>query len=428
MKFIRITFTSLFLLVILTSFGQTTREEVYSNIKKSGGVYYTYPEVSQNYTPAPQGYNPFYISHYGRHGSRYLIEDNDYFFIMQILDKADSVGVLTDIGRNVRKRLDFVWKDANGLAGELTPLGYRQQRDIAERAYYNFPEVFKGNRKISARATVVVRCVLSMATFCETLKGLSPGIQTNYGSGNRYMKYLNYWNKEAREFTSNDSFWREDYRSFSKEHVTPDRLMRELFTNQNYVKQHIDSIKLMIGLYWVASEMQNTELVDISFYDIFEEEELFNIWQVVNYQHYVCNGTSPIGREIVQRTFLPLLKNILDSANEAIKDDSIAATLRFGHDGNIMPLTGLLELENCYNEEPNPKDFYKAWSDFKIAPMSANVQMVFYRRNDNDDDILVKFMLHEKETSIPIESKFKPYYYWKDVEAYYREKIKALEK
>lgn len=426
MKLTTISFCFLFSLFSLTGYAQTSKEEVFATIEKSGSVYYAYPEVNETYTPAPKGYKPFYISHYGRHGSRYLISDNDYLAVMQVMDKADSIGFLTDTGKEVRKRLETVWKDAEGQGGELTPMGYRQHRGIADRMYHNFPEVFKGERQVNASSTVVVRCALSMTTFCETLKGLNPHTQFTYGSGERHMKYLNHWNKEAREFTSDESPWREDYRRFRKEHIRPERLMKLLFTNQNYVKQHINAEELMMGLYWLASDMQNTEL-NLSFYDIFEKEELFNIWQVVNYGHYVCNGTCPWGKEIVQRTFIPLLENILDSADEALKEPSIAATLRFGHDGNVMPLTGLLQLENCHGEETNPENFYKVWSDFKIVPMAANVQMIFYRKG-NSDDVLVKFMLNEKETTIPLDSDVKPYYHWKDVEKFYRKQIENLQR
>ena len=72
-----------------------------------------------------------------------------------------------------------------------------------------------------------------MATFCETLKGLNPELQFTYGSGERYMRYLNYWNENAREFTSDESDWRKDYHEFCREHIHPERLMRLLFSNQN---------------------------------------------------------------------------------------------------------------------------------------------------------------------------------------------------
>ena len=145
----------------------------------------------------------------------------------------------------------------------------------------------------------------------------------------------------------------------------------------------------------------------------------------LTYSHYVCNGTCPWGKEIVQRTFIPLLENILESAEDAIKDRSAAATLRFGHDGNVMPLTGLLHLEGCYAEETNPEDFYRVWSDFKIVPMAANVQLIFFSKKGSDD-ILVKFMLNEKEVKVPLESDVVPYYHWADVEKFYRNYIARL--
>ena len=38
-------------------------------------------------------------------------------------------------------------------------------------------------------------------------------------------------------------------------------------------------------------------------------------------------------------------------------------------------------------------------------------------------DILVKFLMNENETAIPIKTNCYPYYHWKDVEAYYRKMI-----
>lgn len=69
-------------------------------------------------------------------------------------------------------RLESVWKDARGLGGQLTPLGYRQHREIAERMFRNFPEAFKGDRHISARSTVVIRCALSMGNLLRNAKGI----------------------------------------------------------------------------------------------------------------------------------------------------------------------------------------------------------------------------------------------------------------
>ena len=171
---------TLFSIVLLAVFAvqglyaQATREEIFNDIATTGGVYYAYPGPSGVQTKAPKGYEPFYISHYGRHGSRWLIADEDYVRVMEVFEKAHAAGALTDLGEDVRKRLDIVWADAKGHGGDLSPVGVKQQRGIAERMYQAFPEVFKGEPQMSARSTVVIRCVLSMDAFCERLKEFNP--------------------------------------------------------------------------------------------------------------------------------------------------------------------------------------------------------------------------------------------------------------
>ena len=171
---------TLFSIVLLAAFAvqglyaQATREEIFNDIATTGGVYYAYPGPSGVQTKAPKGYEPFYISHYGRHGSRWLIADEDYVRVMEVFEKAHAAGALTDLGEDVRKRLDIVWADAKGHGGDLSPVGVKQQRGIAERMYQAFPEVFKGEPQMSARSTVVIRCVLSMDAFCERLKEFNP--------------------------------------------------------------------------------------------------------------------------------------------------------------------------------------------------------------------------------------------------------------
>ncbi|MBO4606914.1 MAG: histidine-type phosphatase, partial [Prevotella sp.] len=108
----------------LTVCAQKTREQM-------GGVYYAYP-VNQKISiaNAPDGYAPFYISHYGRHGSRWLPSDERYQWVMsQFSDKSN----LTSTGKHVRKQMKKVWKNARGHGGLLTPLGARQHQGIAHR-------------------------------------------------------------------------------------------------------------------------------------------------------------------------------------------------------------------------------------------------------------------------------------------------------
>ena len=88
MKLITISFGFLFSLFTLFGYAQTTQEEIYSNIEKSGSVYYAYPDINESYTPAPKGYKPFYISHYGRHGSRYLSRSVWHLLVITVTCQA----------------------------------------------------------------------------------------------------------------------------------------------------------------------------------------------------------------------------------------------------------------------------------------------------------------------------------------------------
>jgi Transcriptional regulators of sugar metabolism len=71
----------LLLSVTFLSFAQTGREKAFSPYSRIGGIYHSYESDSvSNYrrTPAPEGYKPFYISHFGRHGSRWLASEPEY--------------------------------------------------------------------------------------------------------------------------------------------------------------------------------------------------------------------------------------------------------------------------------------------------------------------------------------------------------------
>lgn len=103
---------------------QTARDEIRNNVCLSASNYLAYPGPSQKkLTPAPKGYSPFYISHYGRHGSRYLISPDDYDVPVRVLARADSLGKLTPLGKDVLRRVTMLRDEAAGRLGELTELG-----------------------------------------------------------------------------------------------------------------------------------------------------------------------------------------------------------------------------------------------------------------------------------------------------------------
>ena len=101
---------------------------------------------------------------------------------------------------------------------------------------------------------------------------------------------------------------------------------------------------------------------------------------------------------------------------------AVSADLRFGHDGNLMTFVSLLQFEGCDVVESDPEKIAQAWPLYRITPMAANIQLVFFRRPDGGD-VLVKFLFNERESRIRLESDLAPYYRWDDVKRYFDERI-----
>ncbi|MDE6006511.1 MAG: histidine phosphatase family protein [Muribaculaceae bacterium] len=405
-----------------TAMAQTTPEEMASDPNKTGGVYFAYPSDKADNTPAPKGYKPFHISHYGRHGSRYLIGDNDYEWIANLLHKAQDSNALTPVGVELMSRIDSLMIETKGRGGDLSPLGRRQHYQIARRMIQNYPEVFSSDSHITARSTLVPRCILSMSSFCESLKEKNPALYIDMESSNRNMAYLCHSIPESDEFNGKKGWWQEVYRKFEQKQTKPDRVVKSIFSDSDFVNRYVNPHDFIWGIYWLASDAQNTE-GKIDFYDFLTNEELFDMWQCFNARFYGQHADYPPANGVHLQNAANLLNNIIDTADAAICSDKPSAALRFGHDGNVVPLTSLMQLEGCTARIDAPEDFYKGWCDWKVTPMAANIQLIFFR-NPKTDKVLVKILHNEKETRVPVETDLWPYYDWNDVKAFFKSQIR----
>ncbi len=399
---------------------QATLDEIRLNPEKSGGIYYAYPATEAQNTPAPAGYEPFYISHYGRHGSRYLISDRDYRTVIDLLEMADTANALTPAGADLLRRLGPVWEEARGRGGELTPLGARQHHGIAQRMYDAYPQVFADSARITARSTVVMRCAHSMFAFVEGLKEKNPRLAIPRESSERWMSYLNYHSPESNHYTRHRGTWYEENRKFQAAMTRPDRLVASIFSDDDFVLRNVNPEEFMWGLYWVAVDMQNMETAD-NFLDLFTAEELYDLWQAFNYSFYVTNANHPASHGLLISNAYPLLTNIIESAEEHIAGHTCGADLRFGHDGNLIPLAAALHLQGADAAEADPYKLASKYAGFKVSPMAGNVQVVFFRNADGD--VLVKFLLNESEIAIPLDTDIFPYYRWSEVKDFYQRQL-----
>lgn len=409
-----------------------------------GSNYYAYPTPTAKYTKAPAGYKPFYLSHYGRHGSRFHQPADHYHALYNTLAKADSLGKLTDLGKSLLERAKYLDEYAAPRAGDLTQLGVAQHQGIAKRMVKNFPEIFKNDAYVEAYASTSVRCVVSMAAFLEELHAQKPKVEIHQESGKYLMSFISPLDFGKIIGESNTPAWQKENEKLYS-HVNPTRMMRTIFNDSNYIQKNVDAGDLFSKIYEIGNSLQGSPEIEFSFDDLWTEEDLTARWHAQNAWWYSVLGNNPFAKKQGLENARPLLKNVLDEADKVIAADTAktdkttgkkpakktTATLRFGHDTVIFPFAVLLQLENGTQntgiETADMENLHKIWRDYEISPMAANVQLVFYKSSKKDAPILVKVMLNEIEQKLPVTCDTAtvkncpavPYYRWEDVKEFY---------
>lgn len=414
---------------VLGMSAQTARDDFKRDTHLSASNYLAYPGPTQGQlTPAPEGKHPFYISHYGRHGSRYLINPTEYSRPLEILKAAADAGKLTPLGMDVLRRVKMICDESEGRLGELTPLGGLQHRQIARRMFERFPEVFEGAANIDAKSTVVIRCILSMENELQELLLMNPLLNIRHDASYHDMWYMNFKDKELTSRRQNFET-EKAYYAFVDKHRNYERAMEALFADHAYMKQNVDTWQLNNYLFKLASNLQSSELhKKITLYDIFTDDEIYSNWLINNARWYIEYGACPLNGGTQPFTQRNLLRTIIEEADSCIALEKPGATLRFGHETMVLPLTCLMELNDFGLQESNLEKLEgKGWLNYKIFPMGANIQLIFYRHDYSDKDVLVKVLLNENEARLPIKSNIEPYYKWSEVRKYYLSKINAYE-
>jgi hypothetical protein len=347
---------------------------------------------------------------------------------LEILKAAADAGKLTPLGMDVLRRVKMICDESEGRLGELTPLGGLQHRQIARRMFERFPEVFEGAATIDAKSTVVIRCILSMENELQELLLMNPLLNIRHDASYHDMWYMNFKDKELTSRRQNFET-EKAYYAFVDKHRNYERAMEALFADHAYMKQNIDTWQLNNYLFKLASNLQSSELhKKITLYDIFTDDEIYSNWLINNARWYIEYGACPLNGGTQPFTQRNLLRTIIEEADSCIALEKPGATLRFGHETMVLPLTCLMELNDFGLQESNLEKLEgKGWLNYKIFPMGANIQLIFYRHDYSDKDVLVKVLLNENEARLPIKSNIEPYYKWSEVRNYYLSKINAYE-
>ena len=387
---------------------QTAREEIEADRNKAGGIYSLYEEPKAVPAPAPKGYKPFYISHFGRHGARH--NSADPAFLLNLLDRAAADGKLTPLGEDVRARYTALYPQLKLREGDLTAVGTAQLEGIARRMMTLYPRVFRKGRTVQAVSSTSPRCLLSMAAFLQGLRSSGWKGDISLDTGNAWMRTVAphrkanelYVQQRARMRTEDRDAWQADVQRLRDE-IDAQAFLSRLFTDEEWVRTQGDPQAFMKGFYSLAVSTPCTGLPE-DFYDLFTPEELYREWAVENLRYYGYFGPSKYFGGTSWAIAAPALEKIISDADEDLRTGTTAARLRFGHDVGLMCLYSLLDLDGWRTTADDPHEVADAWRCYRV-PMAANLQWIFYRNAAGD--ILVRLPAVEGI-----------FYRWEDLRAY----------
>lgn len=396
-----------------------SRTLISDNPARALGNMFPYEPMDSVYTPAPEGYTAFYISHFGRHGSRYATDSTTRFNVLATLDKYRDKGMLSDEGEQLYQDILTIRNNTNGHFGMLSSLGVREHREIAARMYRRFPEVFASGGNIDTYTTTVPRVIASRDNFIAAMRELDPGLTFTLNSAKESE-----WNRRE---VSGKSLNKDEMAVVGRDEklaVVREQMWQQMDASQFRSRIFKDSSKApnpAMLMYHIRNAVEAYLCMDGQQPDMlryFTDDELYNLWWRSNIVWYARQGITEDNRGIKSDIKgRAMAETIIEDAQAAIKTPGrTAATLRFSHDTELQPLLCFLDIEgaNC----SDLREIAEQSRNFENVCTAANIQIIFYRNTRGD--VLVKLLKNEKECRIGRLKSFSgPYYKWKDVRKFW---------
>ena len=406
---------SLLMAIMSWAQGISALDQLKADPRKSYGMDYPYSFTTQKLTKASKGYKPFYISHYGRHGSRYYWNAMLYQELSKLLTTAHEKQILTPEGEAFYEKFMAAKDELTAGVSELSDLGWEQHQRIARTMYNNFPEVFKKGGNVFAISSLTGRCVLSMSSFCQELTQCNPMIEIREQSARKTLDGVvptDNQNPLKRKFPKANARWEKNREKFPFDESLRDKVVKRVFTNTDSLQNlhHIGSN--LINLYTSLPNIGHEGMMG----NLITDDEMVAQWEQSNLGSY----SWVFGP---QYEMIPILEDIIKKADAAIDGSSDhISDLRFGHDTCLGPLTVLMGINGADLDPEDPfevKNCYQNWETCK----ASNIQLVFYRGKKGTDDILVKLLLNGEEARLPVATDSYPYYKWSDLRQFYQARI-----
>lgn len=377
MKFADLTFPALILAGAASLFASSPTDTDYSFTQCEGSLT-PYPAPAGQFE-FPDSLTPVFINHVGRHGARYPASAANCLTLRRALEHADSLGTITQLGRQLRKLNDEVITASNNSWGALDSVGMNEQAMIAARMFYNFTEVFGRESVIKAISSYSPRAMMSMYCFTHQLDRMNNRLTFETSTGRINSRLM-------RPFDLD-----EDYLAFRK-----DKLSQPAYDEYFNKTAPISAIKRVLGEnYPWASDEAARELAITEYYVVaglsamglssqmdkyFTEDEANALWSCFNLRQYLQRTATTIS-SVPADIAADLVLDLIETTDAFVNGENTttSAVLRFGHAETLMPLLSLLHIPGCYYLTNFFDTVGQHWRDFDVVPMAANIQFIVFK-------------------------------------------------
>ena len=378
---------------------------------------HSYEFIDVRDTPAPEGYRPFYISHYGRHGSRSDWAGHyTYKAVRDILTRVKADGLsLTPAGDSLLRESALIYEKYDGMDGRLTPRGVREHRKLADRMYHRFPEVFReGSKQVRAVSSTVPRCIVSMNGFTAQLLALQPDLDLDLDTGEKFFSYIAKAENGTIRIRTQEAM-----SCLPKTPVDTLAVFKNLFQDSEAGKKYVSNTGMFLYSIYATAKMAEANDMEDNLFRYLPFDEVYNQHQRQFLSAYLNQCNSELNGDLRMPLAKELADTLIAQADRVISGESRrAADLTFGHDWPFLGLCSYLGLEGI-GDRLSTEDAAARWMASWNCPFAANLQIVFYHNRSACSPVLVKFLVNERETAIPaIRAVQGPYYAWDDVKAY----------
>ncbi|NDL58712.1 histidine-type phosphatase [Phytoactinopolyspora mesophila] len=387
----------------------------------------------EDYEQPPAGFEPVFVQHVARHGSRLLSSRKYDDLTLQLWEAARGEQALTPLGARLGGEVRRLMRLHERLGyGNLSELGAQEHEEMAQRVYERLPGLFEHALDHGDRIGIVTsgkdRAVDSGVNFADGLVKADPAlaeiIDEPVADEDVLYFHKSDANQDYQDYKDNDPRLLAVLDEVAAEpqiHAAARRMLERLYTvefvdrleagefdfvdggkGETHLNDIASAADYLYNLYIIAPNIAAEGNWRFDQYVTREDAETMAYF--ADAQQFYEKGPAFAGDDITYRMADVLLDDFFASIEDRTSGDGDhAAVFRFAHAEQIMPFAALIELPGSTQEMPEGELFTyenNPWRGDQVSPMGANIQWDVFA--DADGEHLVRMLYNEEEVAFRV--------------------------